>query len=105
MSVIQFWDPFFFYIHAHIHTHRPLSSVPPWTDPLTPLQDHLRKEKLLPQQCYTNLPRILTYLYVETYGASILPPICLDAPCIFGHPYMSKCPDPCSETPSSSHPL
>ena len=32
--VIKFCDPFFFHNHAHIHIHRPLSSVPPWTDPL-----------------------------------------------------------------------
>ena len=61
--MIQLCNPFFFQICSHIDTHRPVSSVPPWTP--DPLQDHLRKEKILPQQSYMILPRNLTCLYVE----------------------------------------
>ena len=70
--LIQFCDPFFLHIHAHIHTHRPLSSVPTWTDPLglpDPLPNHLRKEKLLPKHCCRILLRNLTCLYIEMHHA------------------------------------
>ena len=45
--------------------HYPVSPQTDLLDPLTPLPNPLRKEKLLPQHCCKILPRNLTCLYVN----------------------------------------